>query len=179
MASKKGKRKRRRNAPQSSGAVATAPRPKPAKRSERVATSPPKAEPQPRGRRFDVRRGIERPPPIWAPIPVTEIVTALGLGLFVLGFLSGGPMFIAVGALLATLAIAELCAREHFSAFKSHTLLLSFMPVVLLHSVMVFAIWDGWVGPIAFAVDAALFGALAAWLYDRYRKALARARVKR
>ena|SRR2546423_1536282 len=71
---------------------------------------------------------IERPPPLWGSFPLTEIVIFIGLLLLVVGFFFPPPqgfVMIAVGLVLGSLAGLELSIREHFTAFRSHTLLLS------------------------------------------------------
>jgi hypothetical protein len=72
---------------------------------------------------------------------------------------------------MATAGVIELCAREHLSGFKSHTLLLAFLPVVALHTVIRLWITDAYEGPLSLLADMAIFAALAMLLLDRYRKA--------
>ncbi len=52
------------------------------------------------------------------------------------GISSGGPTLAAgiVAALLGTLEVAQ---REHLSGFRSHTLLLTLIPVIFFHSAVV------------------------------------------
>ena len=71
----------------------------------------------------------ERPPPLWAPFPLTELVTLAGIGLMVWGLLSGGGEAgnrrLAAGLAIASLAGLELAVREHVTGFRSHTALLA------------------------------------------------------
>jgi hypothetical protein len=75
------------------------------------------------------RRGSrERPAAPWGSFPLTEIVILIGVVLLVIGFFITPPqgfVMIAVGLGLASLAGLELSIREHFAAYRSHTLLLS------------------------------------------------------
>jgi hypothetical protein len=75
------------------------------------------------------RRGPHDPPsPLWGTFPLTEIVIFIGVILLIAGFFSTPPqgfVMIAVGLALASLAGLELSIREHFAAYRSHTLLLS------------------------------------------------------
>ena len=64
--------------------AASAPRP-------RSAASRP-AAPKPRAGRVSAD---DRPPPIWAPFPLTELVTLAGIALMVWGLLSGGERAVA------------------------------------------------------------------------------------
>ncbi len=115
-----------------------------------------------------------RPRPLWHPLPLTEIAMGLGVAITAVGFIRGldsGAALIGAGVLMATVGVIELCAREHFSGFKSHTLLLAFLPVVALHTVVALWITDAYAGPVSFLVDFAAFGLLAMVLLDRFRKA--------
>jgi hypothetical protein len=75
------------------------------------------------------RAGNEkRPEALWGSFPLTEIVIAIGVVLLAVGFFIPPPqgfVMIAVGLGLASLAGLELSIREHFAAYRSHTLLLS------------------------------------------------------
>ncbi|MCW3010971.1 MAG: hypothetical protein JWO90_1375 [Solirubrobacterales bacterium] len=153
----------------------------PAKRRERHVRSP---EPQPRlARRFDERDGVRRPEPLWgARVPATEIGLFLGLLLFVSGFVAPvdqRPTLIGGGALLATGFVYELCLREHRSGFKSHTMLLAFVPIVVLHTLVFFLVTERWAGPIPLFLELAVFGVLAAVLHGRFRTAQVRAQAQR
>ena len=71
----------------------------------------------------------DRPPPVWAPFPLTELVVLAGLVLMVWGFLSAGGREgnarLAAGLAIAALAGLELAAREHLTRFRSHSALLA------------------------------------------------------
>jgi hypothetical protein len=65
---------------------------------------------------------------MWGSFPLTEIVIFIGVVLLAVGFFIPPPqgfVMIAVGLGLASLAGLELSIREHFAAYRSHTLLLS------------------------------------------------------
>lgn len=120
------------------------------------------------------RRAAERPKAVWHPIPVSEIAIAGGLLLFVLGLIRGqddGAVLLGAGTLLATGGVVELTAREHFAGFRSHVLLLAFLPVVAGHTVVALWITEDYRGPVSLLVDLAVFGALALFFLDRFRKA--------
>ena len=71
----------------------------------------------------------ERPPPLWAPLPLTELIILAGIGLMGWGFLQGvggdGNSKIAAGLAIASIAGMELSLREHVTGFRSHTTLLA------------------------------------------------------
>jgi len=71
----------------------------------------------------------DRPPALWAPFPLTELLVLAGLILMVWGFLSGGGSAangkLAAGLAVASIAGLELAIREHITGFRSHTTLLA------------------------------------------------------
>ncbi len=86
----------------------------------------PAATPKPRPGRVSSE---DRPPPVWAPFPLTELVTFAGIVLMAWGLLSGGGRAgnsrLAAGLAVASLAGLELAAREHVTGFRSHSVLLA------------------------------------------------------
>jgi len=131
----------------------------------------------------------ERPPAPWHPLPLSEILIFAGAIAFVLGVIrlrhgasAGGPPLLA-GILAVGLGTIEVAWREHRSGFRSHTLLLSLMPVVLLHSVVVLGVTfvskpSQFVNVGMFAVDIALFVFLFRLLRSRFLDARARAAAR-
>jgi hypothetical protein len=107
------------------------------KRRRKRGAGPPPPHSQPsavavddaqRARAARRRRGHERPAALWGSFPLTEIVIFVGVVLLLVGFFVPPPqgfVMIAVGLALASLAGLELSIREHFAAYRSHTLLLS------------------------------------------------------
>jgi hypothetical protein len=140
------------------------------------------AAPRPRHpSRSEVRDGIPRPDAIWAPFPLTEIAMGVGIVLFLAGFASGGARgawLLAIGIVVLTVAVAELCLREHFAGFRPHSLLLGLLPVVAVHMLVVLVVTSEWRGPLVLVVDLALGGGLAWWLQGRFRLAQAQARSR-
>ena len=106
-------------------------------RAERDAARRARAErmrkgmPEPARQRDPSRRPRldERPPPLWAPFPLTELLVLAGIVLMTWGFLEGGGQAanakLAAGLAVASLAGLELAIREHVTSFRSHTTLLS------------------------------------------------------
>ena len=123
---------------------------------------------QRRPSRLEVRAGVPRPDAIWAPFPLTEIGMAVGLVLFVLGFFSSRPALFLAGVGVLVVVVAELCLREHFAGFRSHSILLGLLPVTVVHLGVVYLADATWRGPLALALDLAVACALAWWLQRRY-----------
>jgi hypothetical protein len=89
-----------------------------------------KSEPARKSMKGPERPRLEdRPPPLWAPFPLTELLVLAGIVLMVWGFLSGGGRDanakLAAGLAIASLAGLELAVREHVTGFRSHTTLLA------------------------------------------------------
>jgi hypothetical protein len=130
--------------------------------------------------RFEVRDGIPRPRPVWAPFPLTEIGIFVGIVVFLLGYFASAnrsPALLGTGAVVLAIVVGEMCLREHFAGFRSHSILLALLPVTILHTFVVYAITTGWNGPVALLVDLAVAAGLAWYLQQRYRDAHARAKI--
>jgi hypothetical protein len=135
-----------------------------------AAADPPARHPS----RLEVRDGIPRPDAVWAPFPLTELGMAAGIGLFLLGFVSGGSRgawLLTIGIVMLSVVVAELCLREHFAGFRSHSVLLGLLPVTAAHMLVVLAITRAWRGPLVLVADLAAAGALAWWLRGRFADA--------
>ena len=89
-----------------------------------------------RGRRQLGREG-ERPESPFGGLPVSEFAILVGGIALVIGFLNGGGPAVIVGLIVCTLAVVEVTAREHFSGYRSHTLLLAAVPAVALLAAVV------------------------------------------
>jgi hypothetical protein len=170
MSPSRAKKKQRRRA-----RAAAAPPPPQAKPREPAAAATPTAPRHPS--RLETRDGVARPDAIWAPFPLTEIGMGVGLVLFLVGF-EGAPAVLLAGVGVLVVVVAELCLREHFAGFRSHSILLAMLPVTTVHLAVV-AIGDvRWQGPPALALDLAVAAALAWWLRGRFASAQSRAGVR-
>ncbi|HEY6397463.1 MAG TPA: hypothetical protein VIX82_08430 [Solirubrobacteraceae bacterium] len=63
-------------------------------------------------------------------MPVSEIAIFAGAIGFAVGVLSGGGPALVVGAIVCGLGVLEVTAREHFTGYRSHSLLLAAYPTV-------------------------------------------------
>jgi hypothetical protein len=117
----------------------------------------------------------ERPPGMFGGLPVSEIVMLAGLVGLVIGFTRGpdaGSTLIGVSLAVVALGTFELSAREHFSGYRSHTLLLSLILTVAVHAAVSLILGgDTRKSPLLIGLDIALFTALAATLGARYKTA--------
>jgi hypothetical protein len=85
--------------------------------------------------RREVRRGNrqlgregERPEGPFGGVPVAEIAIFAGLVGVIVGFIRGGGPVLIVGIVVIALGVIEICGREHFSGYRSHTTLLASIP---------------------------------------------------
>lgn len=70
----------------------------------------------------------KRPKPPWAPIPLSEIAIAVGVGLLLTMFLSKGEVgigFTVAGLFLTSFGAIEVIWREHRAGYRSHAALLA------------------------------------------------------
>jgi hypothetical protein len=128
----------------------------------------------------------ERPPAPWHPWPLSEMLILVGavgtvVGLARLGhggISNGGPvLFAGLGAV--ALGTIEVTLREHRAGYRSHTLILALLPVVIFHSAVVLGLAAFTTVPRLLnvgllAVDAALFAVLFKLLRARFQDARAR-----
>lgn len=129
----------------------------------------------------------ERPQAPWHPWPLSEMLILVGaIGTVVGlqrasggGLSSGGPVLLA-GLGAVALGTFEVVLREHRAGYRSHTLMLALLPVLVFDSVLVLGVSTFTTVPRLFnvgllAVDVALFAVL--FKLWRARFLAARARV--
>jgi hypothetical protein len=105
-----------------------------------------------------------RPRGPWGRVPITEITIAWGIVIMGFAFLRGedarSPQVVA-GAAVCAAGVLEVTVREHIAGYRSHTLLLSFLPVVgfqaLLNLTGVASVLQAAVIAVDFACFAVLF----------------------
>jgi hypothetical protein len=76
----------------------------------------------------------ERPPNPLGGLPISETAIFAGLVGLVVGLITGGTAALIVGAIVCGLGVAEVTAREHFSGFRSHSMLLAAIPAVVVET---------------------------------------------
>jgi hypothetical protein len=118
----------------------------------------------------------ERPPAPWHPLPLSELLILVGALGFALGLRrgisSGGPVLLAGIAALA-IGTFEVTLREHRSGYRSHTVMLALLPVLIFHSLVIFLVSVFTTAPRLlnvglFAIDIALFAFLFRMLRARF-----------
>jgi hypothetical protein len=90
-----------------------------------------------------IAAGEQRPKAPWHPVPLVELCVLAGIVLIVVGFLDfenrDGRILLVLGLVLASLAGLDTAVRDHFSGFRSHTMLLSGVPTVLIAGALFYA----------------------------------------
>ncbi len=84
----------------------------------------------------------ERPAGIFGPVPVSEVAILGGIITLVIGFVTESSKTLEIGVLICALGVFEVAAREHFSGYRSHAVLLSFLPAVIVE-----VLWAVTIGP--------------------------------
>ncbi len=125
----------------------------------------------------------ERPQAPWHPLPLAEILILVGaIGTIVgirRGISHGGPVLIA-GLAAVVIGTVEVSLREHLSGYRSHTIMLALLPVIVLHSLVVLGLAAvTTVPPLVNVAMLAVDGALFAFLYKVLRARFLDARRER
>jgi hypothetical protein len=80
--------------------------------------------------------GAERPKAPWSPFPLIEVCVLVGIVCIALGLWrrddAGGRVLLGLGFTLGALGGLDTTVREHFTGYRSHTLVLSAFPAVAL-----------------------------------------------
>jgi hypothetical protein len=83
----------------------------------------------------------ERPRPPWHPLPLSEVLILVGAVALVVGLgrgtSTGGRTPLLLGVVAVGIGTIEFTLREHRSGFRSHTILLALLPVVVFHTAVV------------------------------------------
>jgi hypothetical protein len=121
----------------------------------------------------------ERPKAPWHPLPLAELLILAGIVAAVFGFKklsaglsNGGPTVLAgVGAV--AIGTLDTTLREHLSGYRSHTIMLASIPVLLFTTAVVFGLSAVTTVPRpalagVFAVDVAMFAFLFKVLRARF-----------
>jgi hypothetical protein len=120
----------------------------------------------------------ERPPSPFGGVPVSEIAILAGAVALVVGFIRhGGPALVG-GLVLCVLGVIEVTAREHFSGFRSHTVMLAAVPAVLVEALIAFTVGPPALKLLLLVPVAAVF-AVCAWFLRRRFLVARQARLAR
>jgi hypothetical protein len=82
----------------------------------------------------------ERPKAPWHPLPLSELLIVVGIVGAVIGLgrgISHGVAPLSAGIAAVLIGTVEVTLREHLSGYRSHTILLAMLPVVVFHVAVV------------------------------------------
>lgn len=167
MANRKKSHRARSRKPRPDGARAASPTSAETKGGPALAKAKPRAAERTPASAVTRTFG-ERPRPPWYPLPLSELLIVVGgVGAWIglnRGVSHGGPpLFAGLAAVL--LGTVEVTLREHRGGYRSHTMLLSLLPVAVFHTLVALVVTAFTrLPPLAnvalLAVDLALFAAL-------------------
>jgi hypothetical protein len=110
----------------------------------------------------------ERPPSPFGGLPVSELAILAGAVSLVFGVIRhGGPALIG-GVVLCLLGVTEVTAREHFSGYRSHTILLAAVPAVVIEFAIALTVGVPAIRALLLIPVAGVFAACAWFLRRRF-----------
>ncbi|HEX4281738.1 MAG TPA: hypothetical protein VHZ27_13295 [Solirubrobacteraceae bacterium] len=90
-----------------------------------------RSEPRPRRRRAGAMGAYgERPPSPFGGLPVAEISILVGAVVLIIGVIDHATVALIGGVVICLFGVVEVTTREHFSGYRSHTVLLAAIPAV-------------------------------------------------
>ncbi|HEY4827441.1 MAG TPA: hypothetical protein VIH85_11760 [Solirubrobacteraceae bacterium] len=108
----------------------------------------------------------ERPPSPFGGLPVSELAILGGAIALVVGLIKHSGTALAGGLVLCLLGVTEVTAREHFSGYRSHTILLAAVPAVVAEFVIALTVGPPRIKALLFVPVAGVF-ALCFWFLRR------------
>jgi hypothetical protein len=102
---------------------------------------------------------------------VSEIAIAVGALALIVGLAAASPPPLVVGVIVCTLGVGEFSAREHFSGYRSHSVLLAGIPAVAAGVVLIGLFGGSLRRGTLFVVVVPVFGILFVVLRKRFRTA--------
>jgi hypothetical protein len=110
----------------------------------------------------------ERPPSPFGGLPVAELAILAGTVALIFGVIRhGGPALIG-GVIICLLGVAEVTSREHFSGYRSHTVLLAAIPAVAVEFAIALTVGTPAVRLLLLVPVAAVFAVCAWFLRKRF-----------
>ncbi len=110
----------------------------------------------------------ERPPGRFGGLPVSEIAILAGAVALVVGIINhGGPALIA-GVVICLFGVVEVTTREHFSGYRSHTVLLAAIPAVAVEFLIAVTVGPPAIRALLLVPVAAVFATCSWFLRKRF-----------
>ena len=148
-------------------------------RAPRTEEAPTNGEPRASRRRANPLGAYgERPPGPFGGLPVSELAILAGAVSIVVGVINQGGAALVGGLILCLLGVTEVTSREHFSGYRSHTVLLAAVPAVVAEFVIALTVGPPRIKALLLVPVAAVF-ALCAWFLRRRFLVARQARLAR
>jgi hypothetical protein len=154
------------------------------RRRRRAGYSRPGSGPEPRAATVPsaepARRRVARdepPPAPWGSFPLVELAVLVALVMLIGGFVvqgTRGVVMIGVGVAIGSVAGLELSVREHFSGYRSHTMLLALTAAVATIALLTLVALQYFATiaiVIPVAIGAGVFGLAFRYLRAAFRRA--------
>jgi hypothetical protein len=110
----------------------------------------------------------ERPPGRFGGLPVSEIAIFAGAVALVVGIINhGGPALIA-GVVICLFGVVEVTTREHFSGYRSPTVLLAAIPAVAVEFLIALTVGPPAIRALLLVPVAAVFASCSWFLRKRF-----------
>jgi hypothetical protein len=119
----------------------------------------------------------ERPVNPFGGVPVAEIAIVAGAVALIYGWIAKAGVALVVGSVVCTLGVAEFSVREHFSGYRSHSLLLAGIPAIAALVIIVLVGGLVSLGPLLIVV--ALVFIVCFWQLRKRFRAARHARIAR
>ena len=127
------------------------------------------AQPRPARRRASPLGAYgERPPSPFGGLPVAEIAIFVGAVALVVGVIRHDGAALIGGVVICLLGVLEVTTREHFSGYRSHTVLLAAIPAVAVEFLIALTVGPPAIRALLLAPVAAVFATCAWFLRKRF-----------
>jgi hypothetical protein len=120
----------------------------------------------------------ERPRSPFGGLPVAEIAIFVGAVVLVVGVINHGGVALIGGVVICLFGVLEVTTREHFSGYRSHTVLLAAIPAVAVEFLIALTVGPPAVRALLLVPVAAVF-ATCAWFLRRRFLIARQARIAR
>ena len=111
------------------------------------------------------------PPNPFGGVPVAEIAILAGGVAAIIGLISSAAPALIVGIVVCALGVTEFSVREHFSGYRSHTVMLAGIPAVAVGIGLIVVDSASLTRELLVPVVVVVFGVLFALLRRRFRSA--------
>jgi hypothetical protein len=101
-------------------------------------------------------------------LPVSELAILAGIVALVFGVIRHAGAPLSGGVILCLLGVSEVTGREHFSGYRSHTILLAAIPAVVVEFLIVLTVGAPAIRLLLLVPVAAVFGGCAWFLRRRF-----------